>query len=754
MVWPEAAGESGGAHSRELRMPDGCVAAGDAESGQPQAVHPVRPDTRSMRRPASLPYLYSMRLSREGLGAEAAQRGGLRGNSAVGRQRSHVGVDQDQPLRPFTAMAAQPGAPMPILEPRLAPAERARAEAQWRALVRERRDEAQAAEAASAELRRVREATDHARAAFGSREYSRAAEHLSESLRLCPRSDVLLRMRAKAHARAGKLPSALHDGRAAAELNPRSADNQLLLSSLCLREGALADAGHALCDLMARDASAQRGEGEYRALLGSVRTKRTFWQAPMQRVVPRIFDTKVELSDPERDKVAFTELRAPEAPPQLTLTHLSFNSIGVSWELPEDDGGDEIFEFEIECSYYDVAWSDELGGLFEGMRPFSSWHKTPALSAPRSRTWTNLASNNVFCLRVRCANSIGESAFSEVLTLTTPPPQPRARADDGMPAAWLQGEYTDVLREYVEQHGVQGDAVLAELGAVLQEHAIALHITYKLFCIINSKDITDVSVMPRAQFIFQRANIDSRGGQGRDRPSTADAGVESMREADFVNGLVRLAHTRFSGVGGASPSFPTLAERVSHMLTAHVLPAFPAALPTHSLLDVLKSRRTRAILSKHGKQLRHIFASYAAADISSAEARDAADSVNLKELLFMAKEGGLVDKELSPAKIAFIFTTVNLENAFKSVEELAAEGIAPTVAAVVSAVDADDDEDELCYAAWCDVIVRLVNEKLTPEAREGKEFCAALDEYLEGQLIPRFVQVIKGKKRGIGSKHL
>ena len=293
MVWPEAAGESGGAHSRELRMPDGCVAAGDAESGQPQAVHPVRPDTRSMRRPASLPYLYSMRLSREGLGAEAAQRGGLRGNSAVGRQRSHVGVDQDQPLRPFTAMAAQPGAPMPILEPRLAPAERARAEAQWRALVRERRDEAQAAEAASAELRRVREATDHARAAFGSREYSRAAEHLSESLRLCPRSDVLLRMRAKAHARAGKLPSALHDGRAAAELNPRSADNQLLLSSLCLREGALADAGHALCDLMARDASAQRGEGEYRALLGSVRTKRTFWQAPMQRVVPRIFDTKV-----------------------------------------------------------------------------------------------------------------------------------------------------------------------------------------------------------------------------------------------------------------------------------------------------------------------------------------------------------------------------------------------------------------------------------------------------------------------------
>lgn len=440
--------------------------------------------------------------------------------------------------------------------------------------------------------------------------------------------------------------------------------------------------------------------------------------------------------------MAFTELRAPEAPPQLTLTHLSFNSIGVSWELPEDDGGDEIFEFEasaarprraprpmrrsrcarararrahaaspapnvalrarrarratrqIECSYYDVAWSDELGGLFEGMRPFSSWHKTPALSAPRSRTWTNLASNNVFCLRVRCANSIGESAFSEVLTLTTPPPQPRARADDGMPAAWLQGEYTDVLREYVEQHGVQGDAVLAELGAVLQEHAIALHITYKLFCIINSKDITDVSVMPRAQFIFQRANIDSRGGQGRDRPSTADAGaaaragasthwrgarppracmrprrahtrralrpsvcrraarartgVESMREADFVNGLVRLAHTRFSGVGGASPSFPTLAERVSHMLTAHVLPAFPAALPTHSLLDVLKSRRTRAILSKHGKQLRHIFASYAAADISSAEARDAADSVNLKELLFMVRARRSIRAALGP----------------------------------------------------------------------------------------------------------
>jgi 3-keto-L-gulonate-6-phosphate decarboxylase len=68
-----------------------------------------------------------------------------------------------------------------------------------------------------------------------------------------------------------------------------------------------------------------------------------------------------------------------------------------------------------------------------------------------------------------------------------------------------------------------------------------------------------------------------------------------------------------------------------------VLRAYREAMPSSALLADVKSRRTRAILARHAKQLRHIFAVYAAADISSTQAREAADSVNMQELLVMVR---------------------------------------------------------------------------------------------------------------------
>jgi len=227
-------------------------------------------------------------------------------------------------------------------------------------------------------------------------------------------------------------------------------------------------------------------------------------------------------------------------------------------------------------------------------------------------------------------------------------------------------------------------------------------------------------------------------------------GVESMVESEFVNGLVRVAHLRFGGANGSSPSFVSLQERLEHLLSVHLIPTARLGMPTDDFLAMVKSRRTRAILNKHGKLLRHIFSNYAAADISSAEARDAADSVNLKELLFMMKEGNLIDRECTQAKIALIFTVVNLENTLKSAEQLTSEGI-PT-----DENEADDVEDELCFAEWCDVIVRMINLKIPAEAREaeGKDFWTVLDEYLGNVLIPHFVQLVKDKKRGVGSKYV
>lgn len=106
------------------------------------------------------------------------------------------------------------------------------------------------------------------------------------------------------------------------------------------------------------------------------------------------------------------------------------------------------------------------------------------------------------------------------------------------------------------------------------------------------------------------------------------------------------------------------------------------------------------------------------------------------------------------AKLAYIFTAVNLENTLKSAEELTAEGIPTGEDGDGDDDDADDNEDELCYAEWCDVIVRIIREKSPADVLESKEFCVVLDEYLDQKLIPKYVQIIKDKKRGIGSKHV
>ncbi|KAJ1640455.1 hypothetical protein T492DRAFT_479619 [Pavlovales sp. CCMP2436] len=116
-----------------------------------------------------------------------------------------------------------------------------------------------------------------------------------------------------------------------------------------------------------------------------------------------------------------------------------------------------------------------------------------------------------------------------------------------------------------------------------------------MFCVLNSKDVLHVQSMQRSQFttmikdsglvdelsltgngidlLFQRANMDFRGDlRAKEKDAGSDGGVESMVESEFVNGLVRVAHLRFGGANGSSPSFVSLQERLEHLLSVHLIP--------------------------------------------------------------------------------------------------------------------------------------------------------------------------------------
>lgn len=102
--------------------------------------------------------------------------------------------------------------------------------------------------------------------------------------------------------------------------------------------------------------------------------------------------------------------------------------------------------------------------------------------------------------------------------------------------------------------------------------------------------------------------------------------------------------------------------RITRTLEAHRT-SFSFLPPPHR-----KSPRVLAIFKAHEAQLRHIFHTYAQADKSlkpkqpgskQKQGKGADNSINLRELLVMVKEGGLLDEELTVHNVTSIFNFVN-----------------------------------------------------------------------------------------------
>ena len=151
----------------------------------------------------------------------------------------------------------------------------------------------------------------------------------------------------------------------------------------------------------------------------------------------------------------------------------------------------------------------------------------------------------------------------------------------------------------------------------------------------------------KVDVIFARANVDERAPPGTAdgsatsgaRPTTAsaddDGGENLMVMTEFINALLRLAAEKF----GAAKL--TLVRRFEELLERYIVPYAERALPTDALGYTLRTRRVQAILVKYKQPLREFFEHYAAADQTSADARDNQGSMNLAETLFFLNEGGL-----------------------------------------------------------------------------------------------------------------
>ena len=469
-------------------------------------------------------------------------------------------------------------------------------------------------------------------------------------------------------------------------------------------------------------------------------------------------------------------------------------SCTVVWEEPLDDGGDEIFTYTVQVQRYDVRWDPQAGDLFDGFKEWATEHEGPA--RVRSLEIGALGLNRPLRVRVCCKNGEGLSNWSETLELHTPSPG-GSSADEHVtvPKSWLRLPIHEVLLEHVRDNGGTPEDFLVELGTAVRPHVHDIRRIFKMYAASGGGAHATSALTPMQFGRFARdaglhtgtnpatkernglrpvlgAHIDlvyqqsvahevhSRTKAWKAAQTLAKEAEEAVEEAavvvkaeedrakeeeegeearcmglkEFVGALVRLAwqQLRPSSPSPDAAAHPNRLRGVGARLTAFlvgaVLPSMEKKLAVADpMLSELARPRVRAILEHHDKDLRQIFASYAAADMG-VEAQAAQDSVNLAELMFMVKEGKLIDANLSVSAVSQIFSTVNAQ----SEEE----------------EDGDDDESELVYDEWVQVIARCCNAKIPEEARGGEPFEYTLQSWLQLVFVPTYKRLLKEKARG------
>ena len=186
--------------------------------------------------------------------------------------------------------------------------------------------------------------------------------------------------------------------------------------------------------------------------------------------------------------------RAPGrcAPP--VATQVSSSVIAVEWADVLDDGGEDIFNYELQWATLDLLdpeapppWASAYTGLqrrtFESephtrcagpgaFRAQCAPLKRPHRGCGRFEFAKGIAADADYAFRVRCANASGQGEWSKVLRVTTPKRSEAALVLAPLPPSWvdLRRHIADLLEPKVS--GVDPDILWSALTGVLQKHQV------------------------------------------------------------------------------------------------------------------------------------------------------------------------------------------------------------------------------------------------------------------------------------------
>lgn len=421
---------------------------------------------------------------------------------------------------------------------------------------------------------------------------------------------------------------------------------------------------------------------------------------------------------------------AAPSPPMLWLVDATNEAVAVQW-VPHTADEALIDGYELQMGAHEVRYDGTE--LVEAYRPFERVAQMG--EEARTRTVNGLQQACSYRLRVRARTAVvGE--WSNVIDART------ATTAGGVkdvylpvPAKWLGADTSDLHAGL----GCTAEEFGRECQGALLPHVKDLKTLYSMLTVhgggkgLNrqgfSKFAKEMGLgkslgSGEVDLIFQRSNLSSNGED--------DGGLNAMNEAEFANGLIRLAWAYGDGAdesqGGGEGSIG-IGGRLNHLLGDVVVPRNAHLLRADDDFnrEMRTSQRVEAITEFYRTFLLDVFEVYSRADVTINQAKGHLQTMNFPELLFLCKEGQLLDERLSLLTLTTIFRRTNMD---------------------AMATGVDDSTAELSFSEFILVLAQVANAKYPPETRGGQPFDSTWQSFLSLIFVPKFKKLLKAKRQG------
>lgn len=245
----------------------------------------------------------------------------------------------------------------------------------------------------------------------------------------------------------------------------------------------------------------------------------------------------------------------------------------------------------------------------------------------------------------------------------------------------------------------------------------------------EGRETTDLGVNAEAFMdALELADVDTSQGDG---------GQQILVMHEFIHALIRLSWTCYpSGKGGKSDHGKSSAndgigERMRKLLEQGVMPGSEHLMQNDDAFEaeLYSSKRVKAITDYYKEFLMDVFQCYSRSDVTLNQKAGHLQKLNFAEVIFMCKEGQLLDEQLSLVRMTSLFVKTN----------------------ALGETMGDDDEgglDELTFEEYTWLLARIANAKFPN--RNGEPFSETWKSFLQLIFVPRFRKLLKAKKQGSG----